>query len=378
MCRDKRILFKNLHVVDVNSNAVQHNVSILSEGQKIAAIGKGIPEVTCDDVIDCMGMYAMPSLIDMHVHVTFNSMIDGEMSLDNVALNLAQAAHNGVCIVRDVGMSPKWSIEAVHNAMPLYPLPKIVFSGAPICVPGGHGWDYGLYVESEKIDDYMKLHKKAGFTWVKIMNDPENHSLDYMERLVRCAHYYGLKVACHVFREKGIQLAIQSKCDTIEHVVPIQVATIPEEAYYVPTAYSAWVSCKDGYLNSIPEQDAQYLIEWYNLLKDNLARAVSSGVKVLCGTDAGCCPSAFGDIVSEILTLNMLGMSSQDVLRAATTDSALCLKCYDSYGSIEVGKYANFFMVHENPLENLKTLLCRKMIVLFGTIIKNEVNVPWA
>ena len=184
-------------------------------------IGK-IPICICGEVIDCKGMYAVPSLIDMHVHVTFNSMVDGEMSLNNATLNLAQAAQSGICAVRDVGMSPKWSIDSLRATLPNYPLPVVFHSGAPICVRNGHGSTYGVNISNSEIDEWVRCHKQAGFQWVKIMNDPENHARDFLLRVVDCAHDCGIRVACHTFRKKGIQLAIDSGCDTVEHVVPIE------------------------------------------------------------------------------------------------------------------------------------------------------------
>ena len=187
MNNGKQILYKNINIIDLESGAIKYNTGLLSKGDIIEEIGT-MPETICDDVIDCKSLYAVPSLIDMHVHITFNAFADGEMSLNNVAVNLGQAARHGICVVRDVGTHPQWSIQAVRQILPDLPLPEVVFSGAPLCIPNGHGWDYGVFVESEQLENYMKSHKDAGFEWVKIMNDPENHPLKYLAKTVQCAH----------------------------------------------------------------------------------------------------------------------------------------------------------------------------------------------
>lgn len=377
MNQDRRVLLKNVQLVDVKKNSIQDNVDILIEGEAIAAVGK-FPTCICEEIINCEGLFAVPSLIDMHVHITFNSMVDGEMSLKNISLNLVQAAQNGVCIVRDVGMSPKWTIESVKSTLPEYPLPQVYFSGAPICVLGGHGSEYGTSIEISQVEEWVKSHKEMGYQWIKIMNDPENHSKNFLQKLVLCAHNYDIKVACHTFRKKGIKLAVDSGCDTIEHVVPIEnLNELNCKPYYVPTMYSAWLSCRKECLNSISDEAAQYLIEWYELLKGHLSIAIYKGVKILCGTDAGCCPSSFGDIIPEMQILNMFGMSTIEVLQSATINAARCLNCDNKFGSIEVGKYANLFLVSGNPLNNLNHLNNRKIIFLSGVKIKDEVSVPW-
>ena len=78
-----------------------------------------------------------------------------------------------------------------------------------------------------------------------------------------------------------------------------------------------------------------------------------------------------------MITLNSWGMSTSEVLQAATINAARCLDCDDKYGSIVAGKNANLFLVQNNPLIDLKNLGRMKAIFLFGTKIKDEVNVAW-
>jgi imidazolonepropionase-like amidohydrolase len=45
-----------------------------------------------------------------------------------------------------------------------------------------------------------------------------------------------------------------------------------------------------------------------------------------------------------------------EVIRSATLNGAEALGMQDKIGSVQVGKYADFVIVEENPLQNLKVL----------------------
>ncbi len=374
---NKKIILKNINYVDVEKEKVNYDVDILMEDEIITNIGKTL-ESSDSEIIQCTNLFAVPSFIDMHVHITFNPYCDGDMSLKYVPTNLTEAAQKGICLVRDTGTSSHWLQSDILNSLPQIPLPDIIMSGEPLCVENGHGISYGIVLEYNSISQWISAHKKQGCEWIKIMNDPENHSERFIKKVVDEAHKNGLKVACHVFRKKGIELAIASGCDSIEHVVPIEYGDERSlRPYYVPTIYSAWTSCQKSYLDTVNEEDASYLIEWYELLKKHFSYAIRNNIKILCGTDAGCCPSSFKDIVYEIKTLHSMGMSRIKALQCATIDSAKCLKHDNLYGSIKMGKYANMIVVNSNPLVDLDVLNFPCLIYLKGKKIRDEVSGPW-
>ena len=54
--------------------------------------------------------------------------------------------------------------------------------------------------------------------------------------------------------------------------------------------------------------------------------------------------------------LREAGFHPLEVIRAATLNGAEALGIENETGSIEIGKYADFVIVEENPLENIKVL----------------------
>jgi hypothetical protein len=87
------ILFKNARLIDSIADQPRDGVSILVNGERIAAVETGaFPEPVGASVIDLKGKTVLPGLIDTHVHTTL---------MDEECLPLFLAA--GVTTARDVG-----------------------------------------------------------------------------------------------------------------------------------------------------------------------------------------------------------------------------------------------------------------------------------
>src|SRR5438105_10791625 len=87
------MLFKNGRLIDGISDQPRTEVSMLIEGDRIAAVQSGpIPVAAGAEVIDLKGQTVLPGLIDTHVHTTL---------MDRECLPLFLAA--GVTTARDVG-----------------------------------------------------------------------------------------------------------------------------------------------------------------------------------------------------------------------------------------------------------------------------------
>ena len=93
------------------------------------------------------------------------------------------------------------------------------------------------------------------------------------------------------------------------------------------------------------------------------------GGRVTAGSDSGFIYQLYGfAYIRELELLREAGFHPLEVIRAATLKGAEALGMADQIGSVEVGKLADFVIVEENPLANLK--------VLYGTgaIRLNEKN----
>ena len=79
----------------------------------------------------------------------------------------------------------------------------------------------------------------------------------------------------------------------------------------------------------------------------------------------------FRDFKKEIvLLLKKAGFHPLEIIKAATLNGAEALGADNMIGSVEVGKLADFVIIKENPLENLKVLYGTGAIKLNN---KNEI-----
>lgn len=95
------------------------------------------------------------------------------------------------------------------------------------------------------------------------------------------------------------------------------------------------------------------------------------GGRVTTGSDAGYIYKIYGfGYIRELELLREAGFHPLEVIRSATLNGAEALGMDKEIGSIEPGKLADFVIVEENPLKNLK--------VLYGTgaLKLNEANEP--
>ena len=81
------------------------------------------------------------------------------------------------------------------------------------------------------------------------------------------------------------------------------------------------------------------------------------GGRVAAGSDSGFIYKLYGfGFIRELELLREAGFHPLSVIQAATLKGAEALGRADEIGTVEVGKLADFVVVDENPLMNLKVL----------------------
>ena len=81
------------------------------------------------------------------------------------------------------------------------------------------------------------------------------------------------------------------------------------------------------------------------------------GGRVTAGSDSGFIYQLYGfAYIRELELLREAGFHPLEVIRAATLNGAEALGWDDKIGSIQIEKLADFVIIEENPLENLKVL----------------------
>ncbi len=114
---------------------------------------------------------------------------------------------------------------------------------------------------------------------------------------------------------------------------------------------------------SSSDERAEY-VAGFEVIVQFLRKIHSAGVLLLPGTDLG---GSFA-YHRELELFEMIGMTPAEVLRRASYDMATYLGQVEDLGSIEKGKYADFFLVPGDPTTDLAQLRQIRMVVSDGVV----------
>ncbi len=132
------------------------------------------------------------------------------------------------------------------------------------------------------------------------------------------------------------------------------------EEYTLPSLWRFYQPSKVSHGSYWHYWGTEQEIAWkenYKLWMTFLNEYKNRGGRVTTGSDSGFIFQLYGfAYIRELELLREAGFHPLEVIRAATLSGAEALKMDDKIGTISVGKLADFVIVEENPLENLKVL----------------------
>ena len=96
--------------------------------------------------------------------------------------------------------------------------------------------------------------------------------------------------------------------------------------------------------------------------QESLHQALSAGVKVVSGTDAG--GFVHGDNAREIELMVEKGLTNMQAIQSATGWAAECIGQEKNIGTVKSGKYADFLVVDGDPLRDIAVLRNKDRIKL--------------
>ncbi len=392
------MLFKGFRLIDGTGKEPVENAYMLVEDDRILKIGE-VDELKSTNglvEVDLQGKTVMPGLINSHVHITMEPIGDptslmakesqSKTALRGVA-NLRKHLLSGTTFFRDVGAG--YGIDfALRDAVNegLIQGPQFLAAGRCLTMTGGHGWFIGR--EADGVDELRKAAReqlKAGADVIKIMatggvmtkgvepGSPQL-SMEEMAAAVEEAHKAGKKTATHAQGTQGIKNAVLAGIDSVEHGIflddEVVQLMVNRGTYLVPTLVAPYFIVENGLEAGIPKHavdKANYVMDYH---KESFKKAYKAGVKIAMGTDAGT-PFNFHDKAPYELKLMVeCGMSPMDAIVSSTKNSADLLGVLENYGTLEEGKYADFLVLNENPLENLDTLFELDEVYKLGKKVK--------
>jgi len=132
------------------------------------------------------------------------------------------------------------------------------------------------------------------------------------------------------------------------------------EDYTIPSLWKFYEPSKISHGSYWHFWGTEQEISWrknYQLWMTFINEYKNRGGRVTAGSDSGFIYQLYGfAYVRELELLREAGFHPLEVIRAATLNGAEALGWDEKIGSIQIGKLADFVIIEENPLENLKVL----------------------
>ncbi|HWC19191.1 MAG TPA: amidohydrolase family protein [Terriglobales bacterium] len=391
------------HMLDVKSGRLIDNPIVVITDDRITSITGPAPAGA--SAINLSGATLVPGLIDAHTHIVGKGTNFGYQELGESvpsatlwgARNARVTLEAGFTTVRNVGASGYADValrDAINDG--LVPGPRMLVSGPPLGITGGHCDDnllpFAYHQTAEGVADGIENVQrktreviKYGADVVKICatggvlskgDDPQasQFTLEEMKAIVADAHRLGRKVAAHAHGAQGILWATEAGVDSIEHGSYIDDAAInamkQHGTYLVPTMYLQTWMLENAQSFGLPPMYAGKMRQIIGVARKNIQHAFSSGVKVAFGTDAAVYPHGLN--AHEFNVYVQMGMTPVQAIQTATVNAADLLGWSDHIGSLDPGKFADMVAVLGDPTKDVTTLEHPIFVMKGGTVYRNE------
>jgi len=398
----QNMVIKGATILDVtNGDMIKNHVVIVKDGRieavspaRSADIPKGI------EVLDLQGHTLLPGLIDMHVHLTSGGGYHGYERLKLTderrailgVVHAKQTLMAGFTTVRNVGAGSFGDValrDAINDGD--IPGPRMLVSGPPIGITGGHCSDNNLLppeygISGEGVADgpwaartAVRRNIKYGADLIKTCSTggvlskgtkvgAPQYTVEELTALIDEAHSRGLKVASHAHGAEGIINALIAGADTIEHASFIDDEgirlAIENDAALSMDIYVTEYILGEGASAGILEESLEKERMTGATQRSNFRKAVEAGATIVYGTDAGVYPH--GQNAKQLSRMTRFGMTPLQALQSATTVAAEVMGLGYEVGKIETGYAADFVAVEGNPIEQIELLEAPSAVIKGG------------
>ncbi|WP_074408676.1 MULTISPECIES: amidohydrolase family protein [Aquimarina] len=252
---------------------------------------------------------------------------------ENKKLGLRSACHHSQTDVArwNVLNSAKAGLTSMEH---WYGLPEALFEDKTV---QHYPLDYNYQNEQHRFEEAGKLWKQAAKPysdhWNKVMN--ELIELDFT-----------LDPTFNIYEaSRDLQRARRAEW---------------HETYTLPSLWRFYQPSKISHGSYWHDWGTEQEVVWrenYRLWMTFINEYKNRGGRVTVGSDSGFIFQLYGfAYIRELELFREAGFHPLEIIRAATLNGAEALGVSDKIGSVEVGKLADFVVVEENPLQNLKVL----------------------
>lgn len=360
-------------------------------------------------VIDAKGMYILPGLINMHVHLAgngkpqkkqrdnaklvrllFSNPLSAKVAETMVASFAKIELMSGVTTIRTVGGLKNFDTRLRDEIAEGKKVgPRILAANEGISVPGGH-MAGSVAVAATSIEEAVALVRKADRQKVDLIKlmitggvmDAKEKGVpgemkmppEMIKAICDEAHRLGYKTAAHTESTEGVIQALKNGVDSIEHgAAPTaeMIQLFKDKKAFLTTTISPALP----YALFPREISNTSEVEQFNgrVVFDGIRAcakaALENGIPVALGNDVGCPWVTQYDFWRELVYFkNYTGVSNAFAIYTATLNNAVLAGIGDITGSLEEGKCADLIMVEKNPLDDLCALRNVKTVIARGRL----------
>jgi len=405
--KDQVTAFVNVNLIPMTEEKIIKNQTVIVKGKKIWQIGSAnvveLPEKA--HIIDGTGCYLMPGLVDMHAHIRVKSTLPLKLYIANgvTAIRNMDATENvlGGAFILD------WRNE-IEGGKRIGP--KIYTTGPII---------RGYEVQPWR---YITKHAKKGYDGIKIY---EYFSEQDYRRAISVAKELKLYTVGHIPFSVGLNGVISEDMNEIAHIfvlvqelvdfdrdknlsphgwwpyiadafvkmnsnsldfnkanfqqslrerTKILVDKLRETKIIVCTTLvmiEAATSEGKGYANQIFRGRKELATFFRTLCRDLFIELSQAGIPMVLGTDAGRLSGVVhgSSLHDEMRIVTDLGFSPYQAIAACTKNAANVAEAMtgkNDFGTIEIGKRADFILVNQNPLEDVSNIQDNRGVMAAG------------
>ena len=242
---------------------------------------------------------------------------------------------------------------------------------------------------------------------------PEMH-LPIIQATIEESHKHNIPVAVHATQLETARIAVQNGADILVHSVDNQlvdnefISLLKEKATsYIPTLivsnnYEKVLSQNLSFNqaeqdlanpftlgslmdlqhispNLVPAWVKRLMTQPYQplskieLMHKNLKTLADAGINIVTGTDAGNIGTLHASsYMEEIASMKKSGLSNLQILQASTINGAKMLGRAELEGNIKTGKVANFVILNQNPMDEIKHIHDVARVVKDGRVYEKK------